>query len=179
MAGLSLPPPALLCRNAHAPLPTSSPSNPPPPPTTTRINAAAEDAAPSGSVFKYSPTANRWTALPRPIPTPRSDACAAVLDGKLYVMGGYSKDYAQNLGGEVLDLSTGRWASVPDGMTGRGDVECAVLEAAAGRGACVAVLGGWGPNEEFSSLAECFEPAANSWRKLASMTRARGESFVF
>lgn len=58
-----------------------------------------------------------------------------------------------------------------EGMTTRGDTECAALG-----DDCVAVLGGWGPSDDFSNLAECYSPSKGSWRRLASMNRARGES---
>jgi hypothetical protein len=76
---------------------------------------------------------------PRPgkVTTPRSDACAAALGGKIYLMGGWGRNYTGPLGGEALDLATGEWEALPEGMLPRGDCEAAAV-------ADDCVLGGWG-----------------------------------
>eukprot|EP00892_Ulva_mutabilis_P010778 jgi/Ulvmu1/8072/UM004_0309.1 len=68
-----------------------------------------------------------WTSLPC-MSQPRSDHCAAWINGNLYVLGGYSPDYALLDSVEVFDPASETWADA--GFTlpsGRGDVQCAVL----------------------------------------------------
>jgi hypothetical protein len=113
------------------------------------------------------PLTNANSKQPGRLNTGRSDACAIALDGKIYVLGGWSKNYASMLGGEVLDPSTGQWRALPAGMVERGDCEAAALPD------CVFVVGGWGP-EDFSNVAECYQPSTGTWKRMANMTNARG-----
>lgn len=118
--------------------------------------------------------ANRPQTCPPPKgrpATPRSDACAAIADGKLYLFGGWGANYTVPPRAEALDLATGRWAPLPDGMTPRGDCEAAALPAERD---CVLVIGGWG--DAVSSAAECWRPKKGAWERMANMTRARGGS---
>jgi hypothetical protein len=79
---------------------------------------------------------------PGAIPTPRSDACAAALDGKLYLLGGWGRNYSGPLGGEVLDLATGEWEALPAGMVPRGDCEAAAVADDCVLGGCLSWGGG-------------------------------------
>lgn len=123
---------------------------------------------PSGTVLKYDTAANKWSRLPGGAITPRSDSCGAALGGKVYLMGGWAANYSSMLGGEVLDLSTGKWSPLPDGMIKRGDCEAAALDD------CVLVVGGWGP-EDFSNVTECYSPSKGAWSRRADMHKARGD----
>lgn len=59
---------------------------------------------------------------------PRSDHCAAWVDGKLYTLGGYSPDYSLLDSIEVFDPAAGTWADAGFALPGgRGDVQCTVL----------------------------------------------------
>lgn len=68
-----------------------------------------------------------WTPAACPS-TPRSDFCAAWVNGKLYVVGGYDSDFSILDTIEVYDPATQKWADA--GVTlpsGRGDVQCVTL----------------------------------------------------
>ena len=46
--------------------------------------------------------------------TGRSDACGAAVDGKLYVIGGYTTNFEETLSSvEVFDPASGEWAEGP------------------------------------------------------------------
>ncbi|KIZ02483.1 hypothetical protein MNEG_5478 [Monoraphidium neglectum] len=123
---------------------------------------------PAGTVLVYDVTKGTWSTLPGRLTTPRTDACATAIDGKIYLMGGWAANYSAQLGGEVLDLKTGAWSPLPDGMIKRGDCECAALDD------CVFVVGGWGP-EDFSNVSECYHPSKGAWSRRADMPRPRGD----
>lgn len=68
-----------------------------------------------------------WTGLPC-MAQPRSDHCAAWLDGKLYVAGGYTPDIGLIDSVEVYDPALETWADAGVALPGgRGDVQCTVL----------------------------------------------------
>ena len=100
----------------------------------------------------------------------RRDAAAAVVNGKIYVMGGYQNGRLNIL--EVYDTATNKWvkrASMPTNREGFG--------AAAINGKIYAV-GGYGFNqEEFYNhslrIVEIYDPSANSWNSQPSMIVTR------
>jgi hypothetical protein len=56
-----------------------------------------------GTVECYDPATDSWSVLPS-LPTPRSGAGAAALDGALYVVGGYDRDGKFSAALEMLRL---------------------------------------------------------------------------
>merc|ERR1719436_121529 len=62
------------------------------------------------SVEAYDPRMKNWQALP-PLTVPRSSATAAVLGGRLWVLGGTSGNRLQTL--EVFDPRASRWEKFP------------------------------------------------------------------
>ena len=68
-----------------------------------------------------------WAAAPCPS-TPRSDMCAAWVDGKLYVLGGYNEEFEFLDTVEVYDPATETWADAGVRLpSGRGDTQCVAL----------------------------------------------------
>lgn len=60
----------------------------------------------------YDPGADAWTALAS-LPVPHVGAASAVLEGKIYVLGGYSQeDYAESVLVHRLEPCTQRWQSM-------------------------------------------------------------------
>lgn len=61
-----------------------------------------------------------WQTIPQPFV--RRALTAAVLDGKVYVLGGLMKDGDASVGVDILDVKTGKWATGPEypkvGMNG-------------------------------------------------------------
>ncbi|PPK84790.1 Kelch motif protein [Neolewinella xylanilytica] len=73
-----------------------------------------------GEVDVYDIASETWTTLPDTLPTPRAGNAAAVVDGKILVIGGESG--AQELAHadvEALDPITGTWRSLPPLSRGR------------------------------------------------------------
>ena len=43
------------------------------------------------TVEEFDPAANSWTTKPSVMPHPRKDSAAAIVDDKIYIMGGKAK----------------------------------------------------------------------------------------
>jgi len=63
----------------------------------------------------YDPSADQWTEL-RPMPTPRNHMGAAVLRGRIYVVGGRPGNLPVN---EMYDPATNTWTTKPPMPTAR------------------------------------------------------------
>ena len=87
----------------------------------------------------------------------------AVLEGKLYAVGGYNDDYLSSV--ERYDLATKAWEAVAPMTTPRDSHAVAVLD-----GKLYAV-GGY--NDGWLSSVERYDPATNAWEAVAPMALAR------
>ncbi|SIR30155.1 S8 family serine peptidase [Micromonospora avicenniae] len=63
------------------------------------------------STWVYDPATNLWTSLPQ-MPRGRSAPSAAVVDGKLYVLGGWNADGAPVPTVDVFDPATNAWSTL-------------------------------------------------------------------
>ena len=119
---------------------------------------------------RFDPNTNTWTALPS-LPAPRSSHDAAVLDGKIYVVGGW------NLSG---DSSTGEWQSdalVYDLAAGdKGKWEKLPAPPFQRRALAVAawnnriwVVGGMDEIAEIKRSVYSFDPQTNTWAEAAEL----------
>ncbi|MCA9574388.1 MAG: DUF1668 domain-containing protein [Polyangiales bacterium] len=115
-------------------------------------------------VARYDVATNRWSALPS-LPAPRSSHMAAVLDGVLYVAGGWDLDgdpataaWATTI--EALDLADvdAGWRSLPAPFRVRGLGVAAVGEQ-------LVVVGGMDPNGVPQRGTHLFDPASGAWRR--------------
>ena len=72
-------------------------------------------SSPPSSTKPPAPTVSGlvWTTLAQ-APTPRTEVAAALADGRIYVIGGYTADGATVATVEVLDVASGRWEGGPD-----------------------------------------------------------------
>ena len=119
------------------------------------------------TVYEYDPAANRWTSR-APMPTARGGGAAAVVDDKIYVVGGRppgGADFA------VYDPKADRWTKLPDLPTQRNHL------AAGAHDGKVYVVGGrfeGGFRSERTDVVEAFDPKTNQWSKRRSMLRPRG-----
>ncbi|MBO0798619.1 MAG: IPT/TIG domain-containing protein, partial [Blastocatellia bacterium] len=84
----------------------------------------------SAEVMMYDPSSDTWTDLP-PMNNDRFDASAIVIEGKLYVAGGYS-DSGDPLAGEVYDFATRQWSPLAPLHSIRYQPANAVVKDAAG-----------------------------------------------
>ena len=118
----------------------------------------------------FDPTANSW-GTKAPIPTPRESAAGAVVNGKLYVIGGFVRPATCCSGTitnivEIYDPSTDTWTTGAPMPTAR------YLTAAGAIGGLIHVIGG---QTETLALAthEVYDPATNTWSTKAPMTVPR------
>lgn len=85
---------------------------------------------PSAGVLEYDMATDTWASLgaASSIPTPRSDACATELGGKIYVAGGYGLDYEILDTIDVFDPATRRWSTLATRLApARGDSRCIAI----------------------------------------------------
>lgn len=84
------------------------------------------EGGPQGSVMQYKSTEDKWDILDAELNTPRVDACAASVDGVIYVFGGWDSDYEHV--GTVEMFTPGKsteWEVLDTVMpTPRGDARC-------------------------------------------------------
>ena len=125
------------------------------------------------SVERYDPATNAWEAV-APMGTARVVLAVAVLDGKLYAVGGESNDnYLSSV--ERYDPALNAWDAVAPMGTARSDHGVVVLDGT------LYVVGGETKNDEddeFDELellntVEQYNPATNAWEGLAPMATAR------
>jgi len=117
----------------------------------------------------YDPVTNSWTTK-APMPTARAQMGGAVIDGKLYVIGGTTNGTAPGRLAtlEVYDPSTNAWttkASMPTSRLGLGAAEVnSVLYA----------VGGY--NGAVLDIAEAYNAATDSWTTVAPSPTARSDA---
>jgi N-acetylneuraminic acid mutarotase len=119
------------------------------------------------SMHVYDIATDTWAPGPS-ITHARSDACAAAVDGKIYLAGGYDSNYTVVAVVEVFDPATNAWT---DGLllpTPRGDLKCTALDNV------LYVVGGW-HEAGFSAAVEAFDPATGTWSQKAPMSHPRGD----
>jgi N-acetylneuraminic acid mutarotase len=108
-----------------------------------------------------------WVSMAQ-MPTARAQIGAAVVDGKIYVIGGVSG------ANEVYDPAAGTWETktpMPHPRTSFGIAVC---------DGKIYVIGGYantttGGVPDMSGLVEAYDPAADSWETRASMLTPRGQ----
>ena len=114
----------------------------------------------------YDPQNDAW-ATGRPKPTPVGAASAVVVDGLVYVPGGFGANQAPSDVLEVYDPAADRWqvrASMPEPL---GAYALAVLDGQ------IFVFGGRGASGYVDSVYR-YDPAADRWQALSPMPDRRG-----
>jgi N-acetylneuraminic acid mutarotase len=117
----------------------------------------------------YDPAADAWTRL-APMPTPRNHLGAAVIGGKIHVIGGRVSGDMELTTHEIYDPAAGSWTAGPPVPTGRSGI--AVV---AHRG-LIYVFGGETVRTLSSKTfdeAERFDPATGRWERLPPMPTPR------
>lgn len=142
----------------------------------------------STALERYNVCTFRWEPL-APLPAPRANAGVALVDGKLYVVGGSSAtrmgaldDYRQYASVFAYDLATNRWSEVAPLPR-----PYAVMAVAAAQGKLYA-FGGLDENSNASAQSYEYDPARNLWsvkapmpggpRHLAAAAPLNGEIYV-
>ncbi|WP_286216698.1 Kelch repeat-containing protein [Demequina sediminis] len=159
-----------------APLPGAAVENPAIASVGGKLYAFGGSTAPfSGAVSNaasFDPATGAWTSLP-PMPTARGGAGAAVVDGKIYVVGGMDASGTSLATVEIFDPATGSWSPGPSLTTRRDNPGVAALDGQ------VYVVGGRARNADGSSdvvqmnTMEILNPATGVWTAGPSMPTAR------
>ncbi|MBI2347524.1 MAG: kelch-like protein [Deltaproteobacteria bacterium] len=119
------------------------------------------------STFEYDPAREQWRTR-APMPMARSAGATAVVNGKIYVVGGRpprGSDFA------VYDPAADTWTKVPDLPTQRNHIAAAAIN---GR---IYVAGGRfepGNTSPMTDALEIFDPANNQWSQGRRMPTVRG-----
>lgn len=122
---------------------------------------------PVNSVFEYLPSENRWRER-RPMLTARGALAAAVLDGKIFAIGGYDGRRSLPVV-EVYDLATDTWQSGAALATPRDHLAAVTVDNK------IYAIGGRLDLDYKRNLAvvEEYDPSAGRWREVAPMLTAR------
>jgi len=124
----------------------------------------------------YDPTTDSWLTSEwgqlAPLPTPRRHLAAAVVDNKIYVIGGEiipSPNNAVPVGiNEMYNPSTDTWTTKASMPTPRSGLSLAVLNSE------IYAIGGVDQNHQISNTVEKYNPETDSWEEVESMPTARG-----
>lgn len=106
-----------------------------------------------------------------PMPTPRMAAACAVVEGNVYVIGGFAKNGKSISVIKKYDPSADKWASSASMPTPRGMASAVTID---GR---IYVLGGRNESGIIDAV-EVYDPARNSWETVTSMPQARWNHMV-
>jgi Kelch motif len=124
----------------------------------------------------FDPTTKRWSALAN-APTPRNSAASAVIDGKIYVVGG--RKFSKNADGtarqvnvsnlEVYDPKLNRWQTRSPLPQARGGL------AATSHLGKLYVFGGeqWVPEQKVFAESWVYDPKTDAWEALPPLPTPR------
>jgi N-acetylneuraminic acid mutarotase len=137
-----------------------------------QTNAFGSAGPATATLEAYEPSTNSWSTL-ADMPTARTGAASAVVNGKLYVIGGGiggpgSGNVAAKASVEMYDPETDMWTSRASMPTAR-----AFLGAAAINGKIYAAGGTQNYTVGNLDILEQYDPATDSWKTLAPMTRPK------
>jgi N-acetylneuraminic acid mutarotase len=109
--------------------------------------------------------AGTWTQK-ADMPTARYIAGSAVVDGKIYVIGGAPVPYGHTAVVEEYDPATDAWTRRADMPTARQGLCAAAVDG------IIYAIGGWKPGGD-SSTVEAYDPATDKWSRMADMPTRR------
>jgi N-acetylneuraminic acid mutarotase len=127
-----------------------------------------------GFMTEYDPQTNKWRERAR-VPEGRTHEGIAVLDGKIYVAGGFAggRHTLPSSGVHAYDPATDQWRTLPPLSWLRGSVALAAV------GGKIHSIGGRVMGEEETiATHEVYDPATNSWRQAAPLPTARDHAGV-
>ena len=99
------------------------------------------------------------------MPTARYAMSAAVVDGNIYVVGGYNKGFLKTV--EMYDSVSDTWQPKADILQKNLGVAVAAVNGK------VYAIGGWNGGGRFLSTVEEYDPATDKWTRKADMPTAR------
>jgi N-acetylneuraminic acid mutarotase len=121
-------------------------------------------SVPSFLVFPANATEDSWTTL-EPIPTARRELGVAVVDGKIYAIGGYNGSYLSN--NEMYDPDTDTWTTKAPLPTPRRKFGIAVYQNK------IYVIGGNPANGSFTGINQVYDPLTDTWENRTPMPTPR------
>ncbi|XP_057292705.1 kelch-like protein 18 [Hydractinia symbiolongicarpus] len=121
------------------------------------------------TVEKYDTISGKWIPV-LPMAVRRSRVGVAILDNKLYAIGGFDGNVRLN-DVERYDSNTNSWKKICPMNIRRSAVGAAVL------GNKIYVVGGYDGNSSLNSV-ECYDPEMNQWKFVASMSTLRSAAGV-
>jgi len=119
-------------------------------------------------VEKYQISTNEWSTVV-PMHFNRHLACAAVLDGKFYAIGGANGLFSYHSSAEVYTPSTNTWSRIADMSTGRYGCGAAVLSG------LIYVFAGY--DSTLMDLVEVYNSTTDSWHTLHAKMKVTRKSF--
>ena len=131
--------------------------------------AGGKDGASAKSIAeRYDPVTNTWETL-APMLAPRNGVATAVLDGKLYAIGG---QYLSSV--EIYDPTTGVWSA---GLSLPSEVKYGTAITVSGQ---IYLVGGQNSGNNELNQVLSFDSSTNQWTAKANMPTARhGASLVW
>lgn len=139
------------------------------------VGGLVDNRAASADVLTYDPRRDAWERGP-PLTVARSRLAAVVLDGRLYVLGGFrdgAPDAPNSPAVERFDLRERRWERLADLPTPRHALSAVAL---AGR---IYAVGGYGADGRTATTMESYDPVTNGWRREPDLPAERGFSNAF
>ncbi|KAK9810368.1 hypothetical protein WJX72_009543 [[Myrmecia] bisecta] len=129
---------------------------------------------PTDQLYKYKPVLRQFTQLAT-MPEPRTSASAAIVDGLLYVTGGYNNVDDPQVGPAattlVYNISSDTWTTSKSQLNTPRSDHCMV--ALAGK---IYLAGGYSTNyTQTLSTAEVYDPNTDSWSPITDMPTPRGD----
>jgi len=116
------------------------------------------------TVQEYDPATDKWTKK-ADMPTARSFPAVSVVDGKIYVIGGFNGSNLPTV--EEYDPETDRWTKKADMPTERNSLSTSVVNGK------IYAIGGMRVWPVPLSTVEEYDPVADTWTKKADMLIAR------
>ena len=122
-------------------------------------------------LFSFSMGAAEQTALRSDLPTPRMASASATVAGKIYVIGGFSKQGRSTSVVEEYDPTKDKWTQKASMPTSRG------MTSAVAVGNVIYVIGG--RNESgITNIVEAYYTVRISWKKVKPMSIARWNHMI-
>jgi N-acetylneuraminic acid mutarotase len=118
------------------------------------------------SVECFDPSTAQWSAV-APMSTGRYHPGVAVVNGKLYAVGGRTDSNAAIRSVECFDPSTRQWSGVADMSIARRYHDVAVADGK------LYAMGGEDATGSPLSSVECFDPSTEQWSPVAAMSTAQ------
>jgi N-acetylneuraminic acid mutarotase len=130
----------------------------------------------STQLWTYDPAADKWNTQHAPMPTAREHLTSAVVDGKLYVIGGEvpnpdgtgNETYQRLTTTEMYDPATDQWTALAPMPTPRSSITSAVIN-----GQIHVVSGENVQDTCVFPQHEVYDPKTNTWSAMVDLATAR------